>query len=497
MQLLIGLMVFCVLSNASSQNILKTTDLYNGAFINPDRIYFEDERQGLLSSETVTSQVNYQPYKRQPIEDTKGNNGFIIEPSVETAKLSRERFNGFKNQNRQVFEKQGSNIGVVPYQDKVEINDNFQNVPNTVTNFGINLFKQVNQLELGNTVISPYSITMLLALLQQGAKETTLEQITAALQLSSNKSAEIYGRITEDVEKRSSRNILKVANNIFVADSFNINSGFQRIAISNFKSDVKPLSFVRPELAAQIINSWIASKTDNKIEKLLSSDSVSENTQMVLVNAVYFKGLWQIPFRPEITLPRPFEVARGVTKTAAFMRTRRYFRTGVDSYTGAKVIILPFEFDEYSLMVILPSHLSDVNKELSTMNVSQLASYHNFTAKDVELEIPKFTVKEDTDLAPVFKNLGIKNIFGQRSELYGLGTYRTSSPQVSSALHSAVLSIDEHGGSAAAATAFTVVALSYDEPSVKFIANRPFIAILWDSRTSLPLFMAKVVDPVF
>lgn len=93
--------------------------------------------------------------------------------------------------------------------------------------------------------------------------------------------------------------------------------------------------------------------------------------------------------------------------------------------------------------------------------------------------------------------MGIKNIFSQRSELYGLGTYRSSSPQVSSALHSAVLSIDEHGGSAAAATAFTVVALSYDDASVKYKANRPFIAVLWDSRTSLPLFMAKVEDPVF
>lgn len=72
-------------------------------------------------------------------------------------------------------------------------------------------------------------------------------------------------------------------------------------------------------------------------------DSISENTQMVLVNVVYFKGLWQIPFRPQSTLSRPFEVKRGVTKPAAFMRTRRYFRTGVNSYTGAQVIILPFE----------------------------------------------------------------------------------------------------------------------------------------------------------
>lgn len=72
-------------------------------------------------------------------------------------------------------------------------------------------------------------------------------------------------------QKRSSHNILKIANNIFVADSFNINFGFQNIATNNFKSEVKSLSFVRPALAAQTINNWIASKTNNKIDKLLSS----------------------------------------------------------------------------------------------------------------------------------------------------------------------------------------------------------------------------------
>lgn len=494
MHLLKGLVIFCILYGANSQNSLKNTELYNGVFINPDRIYFEDERSSLFPRSAVLPRATYRPDITR--QEKSGGPLLTADVKVETAKVNRERSDGFKNQNKFFLQNQGGNIEAVPFQNKPQTNDNFRYIPDAVTNFGVNLFKQVNVLQEGNTVISPYSITMLLALLQQGAKETTLEQISTALQLSSANSAEYYRKITDEVEKRNSRNILKVANNIFVADSFNINYGFQAIATSNFKSDMTLLSFVRPDLAAQTINNWIASKTDNQITKLLSSDSISENTQMVLVNAVYFKGLWQIPFRPQATLSRPFEVSRGVTKSVDFMRTRRYFRTGVDSFTNAKVIILPFEYDEYSLMIILPSQLSDVNKEISILDVARLSSYHNFTAKDVELELPKFTVKADTDLAPVFTNLGIKNIFNQRSELYGLGTYRASSPQVSSALHSAVLSIDERGGSAAAATSFSVVALSYDDASVKFIANRPFIAVLWDGRASLPLFMAKIVDPM-
>lgn len=91
--------------------------------------------------------------------------------------------------------------------------------------------------------------------------------------------------------------------------------------------------------------------------------------------------------------------------------------------------------------------------------------------------------------------LGVLNIFSAQSELPGIATYNSYSPQVSSALHSAVLSVDEHGGSAAAASAFSVVALSYDEPSVVFKVNRPFITILWDSASGVPLFMAAIENP--
>lgn len=92
--------------------------------------------------------------------------------------------------------------------------------------------------------------------------------------------------------------------------------------------------------------------------------------------------------------------------------------------------------------------------------------------------------------------MGITNIFSYQSQLSGVGLYRTNSPQVSTAVHSAMLSIDEEGGIAAAATVISAVALSYDHESVlSFNANRPFLAVLWDNKTTLPLFMAKVENP--
>lgn len=49
-------------------------------------------------------------------------------------------------------------------------------------------------------VLSPFSITTLLALLQQGALGQTQEEITAALQMTSANSASAYSTISQDIK---------------------------------------------------------------------------------------------------------------------------------------------------------------------------------------------------------------------------------------------------------------------------------------------------------
>lgn len=373
----------------------------------------------------------------------------------------------------------------------------FNNLLYSVTNFGVNLIKNIDSVHSGNVVVSPFSITSLLALLQQGANGETELQISNALQMTPESTASSYARVTGDIRSRSSRNVLRVANNVFIADVFAVNRDFKNRAMQSFYSEVSRLSYNKPEEAARQINNWVASRTNNKINQLIAPDALSSNTQMVLVNAIYFKGLWEMPFRVESTVPREFQLSSGQIKTAQFMRTRRMFKTGMDPTTNAKVIVLPFERDEYHLMVILPSQLMGIRSTIASLTDARLLSYLSFPAIDTELELPKFTVRSDTDLKVILQNMGITKLFNRFSELAGIGSFQTHSPQISSAVHSAVLSIDEQGGSAAAATAFAAVALSYDDPSVVFKVNRPFIAVLWDNNSALPLFMAKIEDPIY
>lgn len=500
MKVFISLTVCCFVLSADSQSSFRTQNQYPkyDSTINSDQIYFDDNRpSGSINIQKELSNLNgltigtkipiINPNFGAPQYSPYANN-VIIQPSIqtynqETTKIVPQKSGTpAKKMTDTFFQAQATR----PEIDSIDY---------AITHFGINIFKQITSSQPGNMVVSPFSITTLLALLQQGATGSTLDQISAALHLAPLKTSEVFRNVMENVQKRQSQNILKTLNNIFVAETFNLNRDFERTAKSDFGSDVTLMNFGRPDVAIQRINNWVGAMTNGKIENLLSQDAISQSSQLVLVNVVYFKGLWQIPFRTESTVPQPFLLKGGIEKTARFMRTRRYFRTGLDPITNAKVISLPFEKDQYSLLVVLPHEQSDIDTLISRLTVEQLIAYQNFTAMDVELELPKFTVKGDTDLVPVFNRMGISNMFSNRAELFGLGTFREFSPQVSSAVHSAVLSIDEKGGSAAAATSFGVVALSFDDPAVVFKANRPFLAVLWDTALSLPLFMAKIEDP--
>ncbi|CAK1545672.1 unnamed protein product [Leptosia nina] len=370
-----------------------------------------------------------------------------------------------------------------------------KNVSHGVSDLGIQLLKSAVQLQAGNIMMSPTSIATLLALLQQGTNGGAQEQITNALHMAPEITAPIYRRLTIDMRKRNSRNILTVANNVVVADSFDLDPAFKTTAIRNFGSEVTPMNFARSAEASKKINKWVADNTNNRITDMLPPDVFNPNTQLVLVNVVYFKGLWETKFKPESTIPRKFYLKNGQTVTVPFMRMQQSFKFGRDSKTNSVVTILPFERYQYSLVLIMPNEDSNTEQLLSRITDDDVVNYHDLNSAEIHIEIPKFTMKSDTNLQPVLKKMGVKNIFNTQTELAGIGVYRTYPPQISDALHSGYLSIDEQGVTAAGASAFAAVALSLDDIQPTFRANRPFVAILWDTQFAIPLFMARIDDP--
>ena len=52
----------------------------------------------------------------------------------------------------------------------------------------------------------------------------------------------------------------------------------------------------------------VSAFSKGKIPELLSGGSVNSMTRLVLVNALYFKGMWDQPFSKEDTMEVPFKI---------------------------------------------------------------------------------------------------------------------------------------------------------------------------------------------
>lgn len=64
------------------------------------------------------------------------------------------------------------------------------------------------------------------------------------------------------------------------------------------------------------------------IPKFLAPGSLTDKTRMVLLNALHFQGLWEVPFDPKLTQERMFRCANGSSVPVPMMTLLNRFHYG-------------------------------------------------------------------------------------------------------------------------------------------------------------------------
>lgn len=96
-----------------------------------------------------------------------------------------------------------------------------------------------------------------------------------------------------------------------------------RIEVLNFTSN--------PERARGQINIFVEDATKNMIKNLLPPDSITTNTEAVLINAVYFKGNWVSKFNKQATDRKTFYKHYTTPVYVDMMSKRGSFNNGIIS----------------------------------------------------------------------------------------------------------------------------------------------------------------------
>merc|ERR1712013_504194 len=174
----------------------------------------------------------------------------------------------------------------------------------SVTLSAYDLYSIVERQEVGekNVLISPLSIQLAASLVYHGARGDSKHQLATMLGLQ-NVSDHLVQQGTRnlllsyaELKKNLTSNI-ELANVIFADESAEVKDSYEEILNESFLTSTQRVNYSDAVESAEIINNWVTDKTNNLIKDLVSPNSFSPTTRMMLLNAVYFKANWQLPFQ--------------------------------------------------------------------------------------------------------------------------------------------------------------------------------------------------------
>ena len=80
-----------------------------------------------------------------------------------------------------------------------------------------------------------------------------------------------------------------------------------------------------PDAVRDHINQWVSNMTKGHIRDLLPVNSIGVDTDLVLANAVYFKGLWESRFNPTNSKKDIFYISNSQHSMTTFMKQSGHF----------------------------------------------------------------------------------------------------------------------------------------------------------------------------
>lgn len=364
------------------------------------------------------------------------------------------------------------------------------------TKFGFNLFNEILNTEQDkNIFISPFSVSVALAMTLNGAAETTEQAMTDTLQLQGNDSETIntsYALLLQALKTSDPKVTLEIANSLWADQYFTFNQDFLQRNTDYFGAEVSTLDF-KDQNSVDTINQWVDTNTNGKIKKIL--EQIDEDEILFLINAIYFKGAWQTEFDPADTRDNTFHLADGSQKQVPMMaRDGQYPFYYASDFTA---ISLPYGNGRVSMYIFLPSQNSSLDQFLENLNAENWQNWiSQFQEQDVWLQIPKYKFEYKINLNSVLSALGMGIAFDTAAANFRRmlpdDVIPTSQLSISRVDHKTYVEVNEEGTEAAAVTNVGIVATSAPP---QFIVNRPFFFAIHDNETKTVLFMGTVVDP--
>uniref|UniRef100_A0A914QII9 Serpin domain-containing protein n=1 Tax=Panagrolaimus davidi TaxID=227884 RepID=A0A914QII9_9BILA len=272
---------------------------------------------------------------------------------------------------------------------------------------------------------------------------------------------------------------VNIAIKIFESQSISLLPEYQNLIKDKFDSQSQKVNFADKVAAATEINYFIRNATNGMIKSVITPDEINQNTDIALINAIHFTGIWEQPFedrQKKIFYSNP---EREIDMMKIFIEAEADWNlTYMENEWHA--LGIPYKSRKAWLYIILPTKKDGLNELIKKFDYEQ---FKNVTTRDesnkLNVTIPVIETEASLDLAENLKKLGIIDVFKDNCDLSKM---LQGSNKINKAVHKAAIKIDEKGTEASAATVTYQFARS--APGF-FVADHPFLYMITSTENSV------------
>ena len=327
--------------------------------------------------------------------------------------------------------------------------------------------------EMGQCVVSPAGLRIMLSMAVEGAAGKTRDQLIAAL-------GDITAIGVEDLSQVKSANLVLVHEDAAIRDAYA--TALQQAYGAAF--------MVLDADVVDTVNTWASEQTDGLIAEVLT-EAPDPETMLILLNALLLDADWQTPFDAAKTKPGPFHAADGQVE-AQFMHATLGLEYAEKD--GIQAVKLPYDGGELEMVVLMPGEESSLGDMLELLAKTGLSAAGDFAWNaNVYLALPKFSLESGLELMPALTELGVIDAFDARADFSDISD--SMDLYMSDVMQRARIDVDEQGTVAGAVSTAMMANKSVSINVVEMVVNRPFVAVVRGVKNGDVLFAAAVDKP--
>ncbi|XP_035217688.1 serpin B8-like [Stegodyphus dumicola] len=367
-----------------------------------------------------------------------------------------------------------------------------------LNDFAFNLQKKFAHYKNEDAYFSPLSLATVFAMLHYGSRGKTAQELGnmlgfAETNLTNDEVHTAFNELLKKIPWKSDIYRLTNANALLVDKTASLFRDYKISMKQVYNGSVRGVDFeTKSSEIKSDANDWVKRKTRGEIHHIVNR--IAPNTKFAILSAAHFKGKWKTKFELNNTRKEIFNNGGffRLAKEVPMMHMRATLPYKMEE--GFKILELPYEDENLSMLVLLPKHNDNLPNLESAITAETLKLIRrNMHRTRVIVSMPRVKLEYSNELSGIIHAAGAKKIFQERADFSGM--MRNRSVFVRLIMHSTLLEISECGTEAALETPdLESIRRSFMSLRIPlFIVNRPFMIIIIDNRNDMILFMGRII----